>query len=113
MPTLEDKEPEPDSDEEKEESEGEIDPMKALEQRMEESQREMEVMDALQDIRTRIHSIGNVSEMQATINMLAGIHGQGGDEERRQTFSRAGMHDLNTSVTVGSHNLEKAKPKND
>lgn len=49
----EDKEPEPDSDEEKEESEGDIDPMKALEQRMEESQREMEVMDALQDIRTR------------------------------------------------------------
>ncbi|WFD37393.1 Pre-mRNA-splicing factor cwf16 [Malassezia japonica] len=39
-----------DSDEEEEE---EVDPMKALEQRTIESQREMEIMDALQDIRTR------------------------------------------------------------
>ncbi|WFC98163.1 Pre-mRNA-splicing factor cwf16 [Malassezia yamatoensis] len=36
-----------------EDSEPEIDPMKALEQRTIESQREMEIMDALQDIRTR------------------------------------------------------------
>ncbi|KAI3625912.1 hypothetical protein CBS9595_001273 [Malassezia furfur] len=36
-----------------EDSEPEIDPMKALEQRTIESQREMEILDALQDIRTR------------------------------------------------------------
>lgn len=36
-----------------EEEEPEIDPMKALEQRTIESQREMEILDALQDIRTR------------------------------------------------------------
>lgn len=48
----EDKEPQPDSDDDSK-SEEEVDPMKALEQRMAESQREMEVMDALQDIRTR------------------------------------------------------------
>ncbi|WFD42239.1 Pre-mRNA-splicing factor cwf16 [Malassezia psittaci] len=36
-----------------EDSEPEVDPMKALEQRTIESQREMEIMDALQDIRTR------------------------------------------------------------
>ncbi|WFD21418.1 Pre-mRNA-splicing factor cwf16 [Malassezia equina] len=50
----EDKAPPSESDNEEDgEEEEEIDPMKALEKRMEEAQREMEVMDALQDIRTR------------------------------------------------------------
>lgn len=48
----EDRPPSPDPDAEAEE-EPEVDPMKALEKRMMESQREMEVLDALQDIRTR------------------------------------------------------------
>jgi len=50
----EDKAPPSESENEGEgEEEEEVDPMKALEKRMEEAQREMEVMDALQDIRTR------------------------------------------------------------
>ncbi|WFD25107.1 Pre-mRNA-splicing factor cwf16 [Malassezia nana] len=50
----EDKVPsESDKEGEGEEEEEDIDPMKALEKRMDEAQREMEVMDALQDIRTR------------------------------------------------------------
>jgi len=50
----EDKAPSSDSENGDEgEEEEDVDPMKALEKRMEEAQREMEVMDALQDIRTR------------------------------------------------------------
>ncbi|KAL4401398.1 Pre-mRNA-splicing factor Cwf16 [Malassezia pachydermatis] len=86
----EDKVPEPvsdDGEENSEEEEPEIDPMKALEKRMEESQREMEVMDALQDIRTRNARF----ERMDTSTVLQAI-----DEGKRKAASMAPPADEDT-----------------
>ena len=74
------KEPESGSEHEHDGDEPDVDPMKALEQRMAESQREMEVMDALQDIRTRNARF----ERMDTSTVLGAI-----DENKRKVASTA------------------------
>ena len=65
----------------------------------------------LEQIQSRVASIGNVADLKATIDRLSMIHGDGGSEAKRQQIAQGAMTVLKTSVAVGSANLEEAQPK--
>ena len=68
-------------------------------------------MRRLEDIRSRVASIGNVSKITSMIDRLSTTHGDGGPENKRQKFAQGAMTVLKTAVAVGSANLEEAQPK--
>ena len=68
-------------------------------------------MRRLEDIRSRVASIGNVSKITSMIDRLSTMHGDGGPENKRQKFAQGAMTVLKTAVAVGSANLEEAQPK--
>ena len=65
----------------------------------------------LQQIQSRLAQVGNAAGLNATIDRLSTLHGDGGSEVKRQQFAQGAMTVLKTSVAVASANLEEAQPK--
>ena len=60
------------------------------------------------NIKSRLDAVGNVEQVQETINKLYDMHGCGGEEEKRQKFSQEAMSVFKTSMVVASSDLKEA-----
>ena len=61
------------------------------------------------DIRSRVSSIGAVGKMEGLIKNLYDLRGHGGKAAKKEKFAEDAMSVLQTSVKVGSANLDEAK----